>query len=215
MLWLPQFRIGKAQRQDGLLEQQVTGLQSALAKCRVLAARGRHMYRELLAAVGVLMFALGVVVGLYHTQIRQGLLGLWARNADAGYAAFEKGEYGTALKILRPLAENGDPRAESTLGLLYYNGGRGVQQDDVKAVKWFRLAANHGDAVAEFNLGVIYADGQGVPQDNAEAVKWYRLAAEQGNARAQYNLRAGSRWLAGPRAGAYVVQPSSLAFSGI
>ena len=188
MAWLQRIGIGKVRTDEHSLQEQVGGLRVLLAKCRDVAVRRRHFYRELLAAIGVLMFTVGLVVGLYHTQITQGLLGLWARNADAGYAAFEKGKYETALKILRPLAENGDPRAESTLGLLYYNGGRGVQQDDVKAVKWFRLAANHGDAVAEFNLGVMYADGQGVPQDNAEAVNWYRLAAEQGNARAQYNL---------------------------
>ena len=73
-------------------------------------------------------------------------------------------------------------------GLIYYRGGRGVPRDDAKAVKWFRLAAKRSDAIAEFNLGVMYAEGQGVPQDNAEAVKWYRQAAEQGNAPAEYNL---------------------------
>ena len=51
-----------------------------------------------------------------------------------------------------------------------------------------RLAAEEGDAAAQFNLGVMYADGRGVPQDETEAVRWYRLAAERGNARAQANL---------------------------
>ena len=53
-----------------------------------------------------------------------------------------------------------------------------------------RLAAEQGDADAQFNLGVMYADGEGVPQDYQEAVKWYRLAAEQGYADAQANLGA-------------------------
>ena len=85
-------------------------------------------------------------------------------------------------------------------GLIYYRGGRGVPRDDAKAVKWFRLAAKRSDAIAEFNLGVMYAESQGVPQDNAEAVKWYRQAADQGNARAEYNLGlwyARGRWPAG------------------
>ena len=64
----------------------------------------------------------------------------------------------------------------------------GVPQDDAEAVKWYRLAAEQGNASAQYNLGVGYANGEGVPQDDAEAVKWYRLAAEQGNASAQYNL---------------------------
>jgi len=92
------------------------------------------------------------------------------------------------LKGLRPLAEKGDARAQSTLGLVYYRGGRGVPRNDSEALKWFRLAASQGDADAEFNLGVMYTDGQGVPQDDAEAATWYRRAADKGNARAQYNL---------------------------
>ena len=62
------------------------------------------------------------------------------------------------------------------------------RQDDREAVKWFRMAAEQGDANAQFNLGFMYATGTGVPQDNREAVKWYRLAAEQGLANAQDNL---------------------------
>ncbi len=50
-----------------------------------------------------------------------------------------------------------------------------------------RLAAQ-GDAEAQTNLGVMYANGEGVPQNDAEAVKWSRLAAAQGYAIAQYNL---------------------------
>jgi hypothetical protein len=48
--------------------------------------------------------------------------------------------------------------------------------------------ADQGDAMAQYNLGVMYAKGEGVPQDYAEAVKWYRKAADHGWADAQYNL---------------------------
>ena len=57
-----------------------------------------------------------------------------------------------------------------------------MRPDDAEAVRWYRLAAEQGDAIAQNNLGVMYRDGQGVPQDDAEAVRWYRLAAEQGHA---------------------------------
>ena len=60
--------------------------------------------------------------------------------------------------------------------------------DDAEAVRWYRLAAEQGDATAQNNLGVMYGAGRGVPQDDAEAVRWYRLAVEQGDANAQYNL---------------------------
>jgi TPR repeat protein len=54
-------------------------------------------------------------------------------------------------------------------------------------VKWYRLAARQGNATAQFNLALIYANGRGVPQNYAEAVR-YRLAADQGDAEAQNNL---------------------------
>jgi len=57
-----------------------------------------------------------------------------------------------------------------------------------EAPKGYRLAAEQGDALAQYNLGVMYAKGQGVVQDYKEAAKWYRLAAEQGSAEAQSNL---------------------------
>ena len=48
-----------------------------------------------------------------------------------------------------------------------------------------RLAAENGDASAQYTLGVMYYNGNGVPQDYQEAAKWYLLAAEQGDADAQ------------------------------
>jgi uncharacterized protein len=48
--------------------------------------------------------------------------------------------------------------------------------------------AEHGDAEAELNLGVLYDRGDGVPKDSAEAATWYRKAAEQGSALAQHHL---------------------------
>jgi len=51
-----------------------------------------------------------------------------------------------------------------------------------------RVLAEQGNAVAQYTLGVMYAEGFGVPEDDVEAVGWYRLAAEQGNAIAQNHL---------------------------
>jgi hypothetical protein len=55
-------------------------------------------------------------------------------------------------------------------------------------VRWYRKAAEQGNADAQYNLGASCHQGKGTPQDHAEAVKWYRKAAEQGNASSQYNL---------------------------
>ena len=56
------------------------------------------------------------------------------------------------------------------------------------ALKWYRMAAEQGDADAQTDLGIMYDNGFGVPQDYAAALKWYRKAAEQGYAEAQHNL---------------------------
>ena len=86
-------------------------------------------------------------------------------------------------------AANGDPEAQFNLGVAYYHAKSvPVPVDYTKAAKWFRKAAEQGNAGAQHGLAVMYAGGQGVPQDHKEAAKWYRQAAEQGYADAQYNL---------------------------
>ena len=92
-----------------------------------------------------------------------------ADDFDEGLSAYHKGDYQTAMKIWKPLAEQGDASAQSNLGLMY-DLGEGVPQDDKQAVKWYRLAAEQGDAEAQFNLGVMYYSGYGVPKDDKEAV---------------------------------------------
>jgi TPR repeat protein len=56
------------------------------------------------------------------------------------------------------------------------------------AFLWYRRAADAGYAVAQSNLGVMYADGKGLAKDEAQAVRLYRLAADQGSAVGQTNL---------------------------
>ena len=63
-----------------------------------------------------------------------------------------------------------------------------AQSPDLEAL---RALAEQGDAIAQNDLGVVYAAGLGVPQDDVEAVRWFRLAAEQGNVDAQSILRPG------------------------
>jgi TPR repeat protein len=62
-----------------------------------------------------------------------------------------------------------------------YDNGRGVPEDDVEAVRWYRLAPDQGDAGAQHNLGVMYRDGVGVPEDMVLAYMWWNLSAAQGH----------------------------------
>ena len=111
----------------------------------------------------------------------------WSADFGKGLAAAERGDYVTALREWRPLAEQGIAQAQFNLGGMY-DTGRGVVQDYGQAVKWFHRAAEQGIADAQYNLGNMYYDGRGVAQDYGQAVKWYRRAAEQGFAQAQNKL---------------------------
>lgn len=96
----------------------------------------------------------------------------------------ERGAYGPALQVIRPLAEKGHVEAQTLLGVLY-SEGRAVPQNDVEAVKWYRLAAEQNDAFAQSGLSALYYLGRGVPQDYVEAYKWASLAAAQGYKKAR------------------------------
>ncbi len=74
----------------------------------------------------------------------------------------------------------------------------GVAQDAAEAARLFRMAAEQGNADAQFQLGYLYENGRGVSRDEAESAKWYRKAAEQGNSSAQQNLeRLLAAWTSG------------------
>ena len=98
--------------------------------------------------------------------------------SEEGWAAFERGDYATALRLWRPLAAQGNAFAQSNLGFMY-DTGQGVPQDYGEAAKWYRLAAEQGNARAQSNLGSMYARGEGVPQDYVQAHMWADLAASR------------------------------------
>lgn len=60
-------------------------------------------------------------------------------------AAYDKGDYVTALVLWRPLADNGNTTAQFNLGIMFSNG-QGVAQDYTVAAVWFRKAADQGNA---------------------------------------------------------------------
>ena len=68
-------------------------------------------------------------------------------------------------------------------GFTAYDNG-----DYATALRLWRPFADQGNAIAQNNLGIMYANGEGVPQDYAQAVIWYRKAADQGYAKAQLGL---------------------------
>jgi TPR repeat protein len=106
---------------------------------------------------------------------------------QAGMDAYKHGDYATALREWRPLAERGDAAAQYNLGLLYDNGQK-VRQDYVQARQWYEKSAAQENVDAQFMLGEIYRSGRGVPQDYVTARHWYEKAALQGDPQAQNKL---------------------------
>jgi TPR repeat protein len=103
--------------------------------------------------------------------------------ADAG-AAYDKGDYATALQDLRPLAARGVAAAQDDLGLMYHNG-QGVAQDYAQSFSWYQKAATQGDSDGQYRVGLSYYAGWGVPKNGANAFAWFSKSANQRNPMAQ------------------------------
>jgi hypothetical protein len=99
----------------------------------------------------------------------------WAGPLEDANAAYLRRDYATALQLLRPLAEKGDPDAQINLANMYFDGN-GVAQDYAESVKWYLAAADQGSADAQIALGFLYEYGEAVPQDYVQAHKWFDLA---------------------------------------
>lgn len=108
---------------------------------------------------------------------------------EDGSAAYEKGDYGTAMTLLRPLAEQGNLGAEEYVGVMYLNGF-GVAKNEAEAINWILEAADNGNAEAQTLLGNAFFYGWGVRVDLNRSARWLRRAADQGYAKAQYDLGA-------------------------
>jgi TPR repeat protein len=94
---------------------------------------------------------------------------------------------GDALAAYEKAASQGSTMA--MLGLFeLYNSGKGVPQDNAKALSWLRKAADAGNAAAMNNLAAMYGLGAGVAKDAISAKWWYEKAASAGFAESMYQL---------------------------
>jgi len=97
---------------------------------------------------------------------------------DRGTVAHKRGDYATALKWWKPLAEQGVVNAQFNLAQMY-RSGEGVAQNTTTAAEWYRKAAQQGDKESQYYLGSMYLNGEGVKQDEAEAHKWFTMNRHQ------------------------------------
>jgi len=111
----------------------------------------------------------GVVLSLMLTG------GAAAGPLEDGLAAHERGDYATALRLFRPLGEQGNASAQYNLGVMYALG-QGVPRDNVQAYMWFDLSARYLEGVERDRMvqirDVIASDM--TPAQIAEAEKLAR-----------------------------------------
>jgi TPR repeat protein len=80
-----------------------------------------------------------------------GIAGAVAGPFEDGMTAYNRGDYMPAIRLFRPLAEQGNARAQHLIGVMYHKG-EGVARNSVRAFAWFSLAAAHGDRDAQAKL---------------------------------------------------------------
>ena len=98
-----------------------------------------------------------------------------------------KGEPPTLERIAQ-LATQGNPTAQTIIGIRAQGGADGSAANPAEAFKWLSAAAAQNQAVAQYRLGTLYERGQGVAANPATAASWYLKAANAGNRLAMYNL---------------------------
>ncbi|MDE1174351.1 MAG: tetratricopeptide repeat protein [Parvibaculaceae bacterium] len=106
----------------------------------------------------------------------------------SGMALYKRGLYPEALaEWKKAVEERHDMGAAYQLGVEYLDA-KVVKRDVPTAMRYYRLAAEGGDARAQMDLGSLYDAGSGLKEDPGLAAKYYLAAAEQGLPTAQYNI---------------------------
>ena len=107
-----------------------------------------------------------VIGGLVVTALFWGISGALAGPWEDGMVAYNRGDYLPAIRLFRPLAEQGNPKAQSVLGKMYRKG-QGVARNPAQAFMWFSLAARRGDARARAEMREV--SQAMTPQERSQA----------------------------------------------
>lgn len=97
------------------------------------------------------------------------------------HCGFGKRNVAEALKWFREGDSYGDSRCTLNLAIAYYSGV-GVRQNEEAALSYFRKAANHGNAIAQYNLGMILREKKSLfgLVSNSEAKEWFGKSCDNG-----------------------------------
>lgn len=125
--------------------------------------------RRVLASV--IAFCIGPLLALLCNPCAAGL--------EAAQRAFTRGEYASAYREYRPLAEAGIIEAQIRLAGLYREG-LGTIRDEEAARRWYERAAQQGSLAAQLALARLYREARSALADDLLAYVWFNVAASQG-----------------------------------
>jgi hypothetical protein len=104
----------------------------------MLTGRGLGMKKLVIAG----LIAAAQILGAHSA-----LAGPW----EEGTAAYNRGDYVPAMALFRPLARQGNAKAQGLIGAMYRRG-QGVAKSSAHAFMWLSIAAARGDAVARTEM---------------------------------------------------------------
>ena len=106
---------------------------------------------------------------------------------EQGVKNYLEQRYVEAEEQLHTAAKRGSGLGAHYLAQMYM-GGKGVKQDDAKAMEWSLVGAKLGNALAQNDVGFLLGTGRGTKKDEEQALRWYTAAADQGYGIAAYNV---------------------------
>jgi hypothetical protein len=126
-------------------------------------------------AVQILLTAPMIAAGIQIYRMKRPHRPVWERYQEAmGLVGLQR--HAEAFLKLKPLADEGYPRAQYQIGRMCANG-HGTSKDLRAAVHWYTQAAERADPHAQHALAACYIDGRGVGTDLNKALSWYTQAA--------------------------------------
>ena len=97
----------------------------------------------------------------------------------AASSAYQQKDFIKAFGAFSQLAENGDPKSQTILAMMY-RYGEGTSIDLEKAFYWYLEAGMQKFPPAQYTVGIMLADGIGVSADQEAAKEWLELAKASG-----------------------------------
>lgn len=130
----------------------------------------------------------GIFSFLNFSFIKKTFSGGDDETAEQTPSSEQQGVKETPLQRKIRRAQEGNLDAQLALGYMYLYGENGVKADHEQAFKYYEMAANQNNPIAQNNLGSLYFNGIGTPRNYLKAAQQFALAAQNGSDDAAVNL---------------------------